>query len=100
MTMKKKCVAMSLTHRNKDKIVKGSNSIYHDLDMDRYTKVQNFKAAVKSKALQRILIEEMISSLRSFLILDKTKMIPYQTTIMSFLTYDNQRIDMENKFKK
>ena len=99
MTMRKTSVAMSLTYKNKDNIVKGRNSIYQDLYMLRYTSHQKLKAALKSKALQRIMIQEMISRLRSFLVIHHADIITYQDTLLTFLKYDKQRLDMEAKFK-
>ena len=98
LVMRKKSVAMSLVYKNEEKVVKGRNSIYQDLYMDRYSSQQKFKAALKSTALQRIMVVEMISRLRSFLLLDKNQLIPYQTSVLSFLKYDKQRIQMEEKF--
>ena len=99
MTMRKTSVAMSLTYKNKDDVVKGRNSIYQDLYMQQYTSKQKFRAAIKSKGLQRIMIKEMISRLRSFLVIHNADILQYHTTVLSFLKSDEQRIEMESQFR-
>ena len=69
--------AMSVTYRNRKGEVKGRNAVYKDLFMTRYSSKQKFKLMLKSEALQRLSIMEMISRLRSFMLLDYKKNCTY-----------------------
>ena len=96
---RKTSVGLSLSYRNKDNMVKGRNCVYQDLHMKRLNAHQKFKEVMKSIGLQRIMLKEMISRLRSFLIIHETEIMSYQNTVLSFLKYDKDRISMETKFK-
>ena len=92
-------VGMSVAYRNKDGDVKGRNAIYNDLYMSRYTSKTKFSHALRSTAYQRLLISEMTSRLKAFILLDNCDVLPIHTTIFSFLKYDSERIEREKEFE-
>ena len=89
---------MSVTYRNYDGDIKGRSAIYNDLHMKRHNSSSKFKLTLKSVAMQRILLSEMVSRLRSFVLLHKENVIPIQTSLFGFLKYDDKRIKMEESF--
>ena len=95
---RKRSVGMSVTYRNHRGEVKGRNAVYNDIHMTRHNSSSKFKLTLKSVAMQRILVNEMISRLRSFIVLDKENVIPIQTSLFGFLKYDDKRRKMENRF--
>ena len=95
---REKSAGMSVTYRNKEGDIKGRNAIYNDLYMKRYNSKQKFNSVLKSTAYQRILVKEMISRLRTFIILDKERLIPIERTLSSFKNNDKTRKLMEEKF--
>ena len=98
LSIRKNSVAMALSYRGSDGKVKGYNSVYTDLFMRRLSSKQKYKEALRSTGYQRILISEMISRLRTFVLLHHLNIIPIQTTIFSFLCNNNDRVKMEKKF--
>ena len=93
-----KSVGMSLSYRNDKGEVKGRSSVYSDLYMTRYDSKSKYLLVLKSVALQRMLVTEMISRLKSFMILDHVGIIPISESILTFLSYDDNRKEMENGF--
>ena len=100
MTIRKNSVAMSVSYRNSDGKVKGYNSVYTDLFMRRLTSKQKFKEALKNIGYQRVLISEMISRLRTFMLLHHLGIAPIHNTLFTFLCYSKDRIKMEQEFMK
>ena len=98
LSIRKNSVAMALCYRGADGTVKGYNSVYTDLFMRRFSTKQKFKEALKSKGYQRILLSEMISRIRTFLLLHHLKVIPLHTSAFSFLCDNEKRIKMEKSF--
>ena len=93
-----KSVGMSLSYRNYKGEVKGRSSVYNDLYMTRYNSQSKYRLVIKSVALQRLLITEMISRLRCFMILDHVGLIPIKEGLQTFFKYDKQRKQMEQGF--
>ena len=100
LSIRKNSVAMSLSYKGDDGKVKSFNSVYRDLFMRRLTSKQKYKEAMRSIGYQRILISEMISRLRTFVLLHHLNIVPIQSTIFSFLCYKEDRIKMEKEFIK
>ena len=98
MCVRKQSTAMSVTYRNKVGQVKGRNAVYKDLFMTRYCSNKKFKLMIKSEALQRLSIMEMISRLRSFMLLDFKKIIPIEISLKGFKDMTMKRKEMEHKF--
>ena len=98
LTMRKNSVAMSLTYTNKDGDSKGRNAIYKDVYMRRLTSKQKFKLVLNNTHLQNILITEMISRLRAFIILHDMKIMDIEHTTNTFLTDTESRLLMEEQF--
>ena len=93
-------VGMSVTYRNKDGLVKGRNAIYKDLLMTRNGARKKFRNMLKSVALQRLTITEMISRLKSFMLLDFKKIIPIAVSLKGFMHMSLDRIEMETMFRE
>ena len=100
LCVRNRSTALSVTYRNRNGEVKGRNAVYKDLFMTRYSSKQKFKLMIKSQALQRLSIMEMISRLRSFMLLDLKKIIPIEETLQGFMTMSLARLDMEKKFNQ
>ena len=98
LSIRKKSVGMSVSYRNKDGDVKGRNAVYNDLYMARYSATKKFNLVKNSIAMQRLLVEEMISRLRCFILLDHCKVMSIETSLQSFLHTDEKRNSMENQF--
>ena len=98
LCVRKKSVGMSVSYRNKEGIVKGRNAIYNDLYMKRYNSKQKLRLVKSSLAYQRLLIREMVSRLKAFLILDREQLIPIQKSLEGFRRNDKHRLMMEKTF--
>ena len=68
--------------------------------MRRLTSKQKFKEALRSTGYQRIIISEMISRLRTFVLVHHLNIVPIHSTIFSFLCCSKDRNRMENEFIK
>ena len=99
LCVRKKSVGMSVTYRNKNGEVKGRNSVYNDLYMSRFCSKKKFKLVKRSTAYQRLLIKEMVSRLKAFILLDRCDVIPIHTSIFAFMTYSAERINREKEFE-
>ena len=91
---------MSVTYRNKEGIVKGRNAVYKDLLMTRNGAKKRFKNILNSNAQQRLSITEMISRLRTFMLLDFKKIIPIEESLKGFMSKSTDRIMMEGMFRE
>lgn len=98
LSARKNSVAMSVTYRNKEGFIKGYNSVYNDLYMKRYNSAGKFNASLRSHGYRSVLITEMISRLRSFMLLDHIGYHPLENTLFSFLLNTEKRKRMEEKF--
>ena len=95
---REKSVGMSVSYRNKDGLVRGRNAIYNDLYMKRYDSKKKFSLVKSSIAYQRLLIKEMISRLKAFVILDREGLIPIEQSLKGFINTNEQRLTMEKTF--
>ena len=100
LCVRSKGVGLSLTYRNYDGAVKGRNSIYNDLYMSRFNAKMKFRKMLKSVAMQRLVVTEMVSRLRTFILLDKENIIPIERSLDTFLRYSKERHEMEAAFLK
>ena len=98
LTKRKHSVGMSLSYMGSDNLPKGRNSIYSDLKMRRLSSSQKFKKVLKSEAQQRLLITEMISRLRTFIIFAETQILLIPQLIYSFLQHSPSRSKYESHF--
>ena len=98
LCVRENSAGMSVTYRNKEGKVKGRNAVYRDLLMTRNGSKKKFKNILNSVALQRLSITEMISRLRSFMLLDNKNIIPIQDSLKGFQDMSPDRIQMEKMF--
>ena len=98
LSVRTKSAGMSLTYRNMNGEVKGRNAVHSDLLMTRRSSKKKFKIMIESVALQRLSITEMISRLRSFMLLDFKKIIPIEESLKGFKSMTKERLEMENRF--
>ena len=95
---RKNSVALSLTYRNKEGMTKGRNAIYKDMHMRRLNSKQNFKIVFEDTILQSLIISEMISRRRLFILLHETNIIDLDTISWTFHNLTENRHYMEKQF--
>ena len=100
LCVRSRSTGMSLTYRNSQGIVKSRNSVYSDLLMTRHNAKKKFKKMLNSEALQRLSVMEMISRLRSFILLDYKNMLPIEISLKDFKNMTSDRIKMEEQFQE
>ena len=98
LTKRKNSVAMSLTYSNYNNETKGRNAVYKDLHMRRLSSHQKFKMVLKNVQYQNILVNEMISRLRCFVILHEKGIMSFMSIVKSFLEQSDRRASMHAAF--
>ena len=98
LTTRKNSVAMSLTYKNHNNETKGRNAVYKDLHMRRLSSHQKYKMVLKNVQYQNILLNEMISRLRCFVILHEKGIMSFMKIAETFLDENERRSSMHAGF--